>query len=78
MAADIAAIVHATGTRHLVGHSYGGLVAREAVLAGAWLTRGGLTLGDDVVSLTLMSSGSGALTGPRATELRAMLDALGV
>ena len=78
LGADIAAIVHATGTRHLVGHSYGGLVAREAVLAGAWLTRGGLTLGGDVVSLTLMSSGSGALTGPRATELRAMLDALGV
>jgi pimeloyl-ACP methyl ester carboxylesterase len=78
LAADIAAIVHATGTRHLAGHSYGGLVAREAVLAGAWLTRGGLTLGRDVVSLTLMSSGPGALTGPRASELRAMLDALGV
>src|SRR5208282_5401684 len=78
LGADIAAIVHATGTRHLVGHSYGGLVAREAVLAGAWLTRGGLTLGSDVVSLTLMSSGPGSLTGPRAEELRAMLDTLGV
>ena len=78
LAADIAAIVHATGTRHLVGHSYGGLVAREAVLAGAWRTRGGLTLGRDVVSLTLMSSGPGALTGPRAEELHAMLDTLGV
>ena len=34
LGADIAAIMHATGTRHLVGHSYGGLAGREAVLAG--------------------------------------------
>ena len=34
LGADIAAIMHATGARHLVGHSYGGLVGREAVLAG--------------------------------------------
>ena len=32
LGADIAAIMHATGTRHLVGHSYGGLAGREAVL----------------------------------------------
>jgi pimeloyl-ACP methyl ester carboxylesterase len=49
-----------------LGHSYGGLVARDAILAGA---RG--------VSVTLMSSGPAALTGPRATELDAMLAALG-
>jgi pimeloyl-ACP methyl ester carboxylesterase len=33
LGADVAAIVHATGARHLVGHSYGGLVVREAVLS---------------------------------------------
>ena len=33
LGADIAAVIHATGARHLTGHSYGGLVAREAVLA---------------------------------------------
>jgi pimeloyl-ACP methyl ester carboxylesterase len=69
LGADIAAIVRATQTRHLLGHSYGGLVAREAMLD---------CLADDgVKSLTLMSSGPGALTGPRADELRAMLAALG-
>ena len=68
LGADIAAIMHATGTRHLVGHSYGGLAGREAVLAGA---------GTEITSFTLMSSGPAALTGPRAKELRAMLAALG-
>jgi pimeloyl-ACP methyl ester carboxylesterase len=66
LAADIAGVLQATGARHLLGHSYGGLVARDAILAGA---RG--------VSVTLMSSGPAALTGPRATELDAMLAALG-
>jgi pimeloyl-ACP methyl ester carboxylesterase len=69
LGADIAAIIHATGARHLVGHSYGGLVVREAVLAGADL---------EVESVTLMSSGPGALHGPRAREVRLMLTALGV
>ncbi len=68
LGADIAAVIHATGARHLVGHSYGGLAAREAVLAP----------GGDVMSFTLMSSGPGALNGPRAEELRAMLAALDV
>lgn len=68
LGADIAAIMHATGTRHLVGHSYGGLAGREAVLAGT---------GTEIASFTLMSSGPAALTGPRAKELRAMLAALG-
>jgi pimeloyl-ACP methyl ester carboxylesterase len=67
LGADVAAVIAATGAKHLVGHSYGGLVARETVLAGV---RG--------ASFTLMSSGPGALTGPRAKELRAMLSALGV
>ena len=68
LGADIAAIMHATGTRHLVGHSYGGLAGREAVLAPD---------GAEIASFTLMSSGPAALTGPRAKELRAMLAAVG-
>jgi pimeloyl-ACP methyl ester carboxylesterase len=70
LAADIAAVIQATGTRHLLGHSYGGLVTREALLR----TR----TQDDIGSFTLMSSGPSALTGPRADELRGMLAALGV
>ncbi|MGH3164137.1 MAG: alpha/beta fold hydrolase, partial [Streptosporangiaceae bacterium] len=69
LGADILAIMHATGARHLVGHSYGGLIGREAVLAAA---------GAEFASFTLMSSGPGALTGARARDLRAMLARLGV
>jgi len=69
LGADILAIMQATGARHLVGHSYGGLIGREAVLAGT---------GAEFASFTLMSSGPGALTGPRAEDLRAMLATLGV
>jgi pimeloyl-ACP methyl ester carboxylesterase len=68
LAADIAAVVRAAGATHLLGHSYGGLVTRQAVLAGQAA----------VGSFTLMSSGPAALTGPRAAELRGMLAALGV
>jgi pimeloyl-ACP methyl ester carboxylesterase len=74
LGADIAAIIHATGARHLVGHSYGGLVVREAVLAEAGLAGADL----EVESITLISSGPGALNGPRAREVRLMLTALGV
>ena len=70
LGADIVAVMHATGAKHLVGHSYGGLAGREAVLAGAGADA-------QIVSFTLMSSGPAALTGPRAKELRAMLAALG-
>ncbi len=70
LAADVAAIIAATGARHLLGHSYGGLVTREALLR----TRSQ----DDIESFTLMSSGPSALTGPRAEELRLMLAALSV
>ena len=66
LGADIAAVMQATSARHLVGHSYGGLIGREAVLGRA-----------GVASFTLMSSGPGALTGPRADELQTMLAALG-
>ena len=31
LGADLIAVMHATGARHLVGHSYGGLIGREAV-----------------------------------------------
>ncbi len=76
LGADIIAIMHATGARHLVGHSYGGLIGREAVLAGASSAGTGST--SKIVSFTLMSSGPAALNGPRAKELRAMLALLGV
>ncbi len=48
---------------HLLGHSLGGLVTREVLLAQA----GGIS------SLTLMSSGPGALSGPRARVLHELL-----
>ncbi len=74
LAADIALVVDAPGWLdtapgrgerhvHLLGHSFGGLVAREIALAGTSM----------IGSLTLMSSGPGALTGPRAAILRAIL-----
>ena len=55
---------------HLLGHSLGGLVTREVLLAGA----------ARISSLTLMSSGPGALAGPRAQvlqDLLAELDGIG-
>jgi pimeloyl-ACP methyl ester carboxylesterase len=62
LGADIAVLAEATQATHLLGHSFGGLVAREAVLGGY-----------APASLTLLSSGPGALTGPRAEELHATL-----
>jgi pimeloyl-ACP methyl ester carboxylesterase len=47
---------------HLLGHSFGGLVAREAILGGC-----------APASVTLLSSGPAALPGPRAEELHYML-----
>jgi pimeloyl-ACP methyl ester carboxylesterase len=47
---------------HLLGHSFGGLVARETVLAGH----------APLCSLTLMSSGPGKLAGPAAGVLEAI------
>ena len=63
LGADVAAVAEATATAHLLGHSFGGLVARSAVL-------GGYTPD----SLTLLSSGPAALPGPRAEELRRFLN----
>jgi pimeloyl-ACP methyl ester carboxylesterase len=65
LAADITAIARATDTTHLLGHSFGGLVTREAILSGCTPT-----------SLVLMSSGPDALPGPRAEDLQAMLSFL--
>jgi pimeloyl-ACP methyl ester carboxylesterase len=66
LAADVGAVVKAAGVKHLLGHSYGGLVTRQAVL----------DEGLELSSFTLMSSGPGALNGPRAAELTASLAAL--
>lgn len=58
------------GPVHLVGHSLGGLVAREAVLATA-------AAGDPLPgSLTLLCSGPGALPASRAEPLRRLFEAL--
>jgi pimeloyl-ACP methyl ester carboxylesterase len=76
LGADILAIMQATGARHLVGHSYGGLIGREAVLAGTGADLAGT--GAEFASFTLMSSGPGALTGARAQDLRAMLATVGL
>lgn len=71
LAADVLAIADAVAAGvdgvHLVGHSMGGLIAREAVL----------TQPASFLSLTLLGSGPGAIAGERAatlTELLAMLD----
>ena len=74
---DIAAVIdavsgHVTGNGsaalgvHLVGHSFGGLVVRESVLAGA----------SGITSLTFMSSGPGRLTGLAAAELAQLTGSL--
>jgi pimeloyl-ACP methyl ester carboxylesterase len=60
-----------TGTPHLVGHSFGGLVGRAAVLADPAAFR----------SLTLLGSGPARLTGPRVAlleHLGPLLDSGGV
>ncbi|MGP4023983.1 alpha/beta fold hydrolase [Actinomadura sp. 3N407] len=65
---DISALLEALGPDpvHLVAHSFGGLVCREAVLT------------DRVrpASFTLMSSGPAAVTGPAADKARALRDAI--
>ncbi|MGH3167512.1 MAG: alpha/beta fold hydrolase, partial [Trebonia sp.] len=71
---DIAALAAATETRHLLGHSYGGLVAREAVLSDEPVLSGP----DKYVpaSFTLLGSGPAAVPGERAKALRFFLDAV--
>jgi pimeloyl-ACP methyl ester carboxylesterase len=77
LAADIAAVAGslaaaASGTDHddgvhLVGHSFGGLVARQLVLSGA----------ARILSLTLLCSGPASIGGQRAALLRGALALLG-
>ncbi|WP_327047808.1 alpha/beta hydrolase [Microbispora sp. NBC_01189] len=66
LGADVDAIAAAVGQGepvHLMGHSFGGLVAREATLNGA----------ARIASLTLMSSGPAGIIGPREAMGRVML-----
>jgi pimeloyl-ACP methyl ester carboxylesterase len=70
LSADVAALVSELSSGadrpvHLIGHSFGGLVCRDAVLAGA-----------PVESLTLLCSGPGALSGTRADLVELMRSAL--
>ena len=65
LGADITALFEATKGTHLLGHSFGGLVVREAVLGGC-----------SPASLTLLSSGPAALPGQRAEEIQLMLSYL--
>ncbi len=62
LARDVLAVVDDLGPVHLVGHSFGGLVCRQAVLQRP----------DAVASLLLLCSGPAALIGPR-TESFAFL-----
>lgn len=68
LGSDVTALLATFGTErvHLTGHSFGGLVAREAVLADP----------SGIASCTLMSSGPGAITGQREIEGRKLLAAL--
>jgi pimeloyl-ACP methyl ester carboxylesterase len=64
LAADVVSVAQrlragSSGPLHLLGHSFGGLVARAAVLAEPALFD----------TLTLLGSGPGRLTGPRAELL---------
>ncbi len=64
LADDVRALITALGLGpvHLVGHSFGGLVTRAAVIGDPSLVR----------SLTLMSSGPARLTGARADLITAL------
>lgn len=68
LSADLLALLDALGGQpvHLVGHSFGGLVSRAAVLERPQAVR----------SLTLMCSGPEALTGPRVELLPLMAPVL--
>lgn len=58
-----AAIAGDSGRVHLLGHSFGGFVARQAALAAP----------NSFLSLTLLGSGPGAIGGERARVLREVL-----
>ncbi|WP_242901095.1 alpha/beta fold hydrolase [Actinomadura terrae] len=65
---DVAAIAGTLGPEpvHLVGHSFGGLVVREAILSERV----------EPASATLMSSGPAGVTGQAAAKARALRDAI--
>src|ERR1700742_2724670 len=65
LGADVTALFEATKATHLLGHSFGGLVVREAVIGGC-----------SALSLPLLCSGPAALPGARAEELHFMLNYL--
>lgn len=71
LATDLLEVVDDLGDRggavHLVGHSFGGLVAREAALASG---------GSSIASLTLLCSGPGPLPARHHDSLGAMRAAL--
>ena len=82
LGSDIAAVVGAVAPRgaaagsgrdagrglvHVAGHSFGGLVVREAMLSGV----------PGIGSLTLMSSGPGRLAGQAAADLERLCASLG-
>lgn len=58
---DVASLLGDGEPRHIVAHSFGGLVCREAVLSGA-----------PALSLTLLSSGPGSLGGTRGALIDLM------
>lgn len=64
LATDLLALIAALGLRpaHVVGHSYGGIVARAALLRDPAA----------FASLTLLSSGPAAITGARARLMRSL------
>jgi pimeloyl-ACP methyl ester carboxylesterase len=69
LAEDVLAVVRHLGRGvHLLGHSFGGLVARAAALAEPALLR----------SLTMLSSGPGAIPHPAASNLELISKALPV
>ena len=66
LVAVAAAIAGDAGRVHLLGHSFGGLIARQATLAAP----------SAFLSLTLLGSGPGTIGGVRAQTLRDLLDFL--
>lgn len=61
LGADVGALLRDGPPRHVIGHSFGGLICRQAVLAGA-----------PALSLTLLCSGPGPLRGTRAALIEMM------
>ncbi|AUG79550.1 hydrolase [Kitasatospora sp. MMS16-BH015] len=65
------------GPLHLLGHSFGGQVVREAVLAAAAGAREGAEAALPWRSLTLLATGPGAIEPGEAARTKLLVDALG-